>query len=220
MTDQVQPYKDRLVVARTLLSFDCDPEIEDHVIEAGKELVALGRAAAVGLGELLSVRAEILNVGTDYGRMNELYKYYAQEWGVSKSTVVKAHVVADKYHDVPRPEGVSHTLVYEILSGAESEDDANAGFDIALSEGWNVMDIRVAKALRAAGLTSGWEVPTMRITEDNDIWARTHDGDWVKVLTRYRNGDNGVSLATEEADRLAKQVALTLVYKAGVEPWD
>lgn len=213
-TKSITEYQGRLVVARQMLTFELDPQNEEHIVAAGREIVAIGKAANVALGELFDVRADILGVREDFERINDLYLHYAREWGVSKAAVIRAHVVACKYHDIPRPEDASQTLVYEVLSGAVDAEDANIGFEIALANGWTVTDVRIAKALRRAGLTDGWESPTMAIDSDNYIWARGSDGAWHRVLQRYYDPNNGAS------EGMVSKVLVALQYRAGIQEKD
>lgn len=196
----------RTETADTLLVGKYDLDNWEEFIQAGRELIELGRAAFLGLGEIVSYRAEISGAKEDYGKLEQFYHDCAVEWGVSRSSVIKAHVVADKFHEVERPRDVSPTLVYEILSGAKDEEDAEAGFDKALEEGWGVQDVRIAKSLRKAGLTNGWEVPYLYFGDDGAIWAKDSQGNRVKVMRRVRDGN----------DELAELGLVTLRRRANI----
>lgn len=143
---------------------------EDEFIQAGVHLVHLGRTCLLALGELLAWKLECEGAESDTAR-SSLFKRYAGVWGVSLSSLVKAYVNVARFPALPRPEETNSTTVYEVLSGAEDEADAEAGFDAVTQQGLTAAGVREVKVLRSRGLIQGWTLPTL-FTRDGWVWAR------------------------------------------------
>lgn len=143
---------------------------EDEFIQAGVHLVQLGRTCLLALGELLAWKLEREGADTDAAR-SELFRRYAGAWGVSLSSLVKAYVSVARFPELPRPEDANNTTVYEVLSGASDEADAEAGFDAVTQQGLTAAGVREVKALRALGLIHGWTLPYL-FARDGWVWAR------------------------------------------------
>lgn len=187
MSTLAKRYEDRLATALGIIGYGYDLSREDEFVQAGVELVDHAKRAYIGLGELISFKFDMEDVGEDVARANEIYQRYAAAWGVSRSTLVKARVLADKFNEVERPLDASQTLLYEILAGSETPEEAEAGFDMALAEGWGVTEVRLAKALRAEGLVDDWECPALYYHDDG-VWIERRDGTRAKVMRRSDNG--------------------------------
>lgn len=151
---------------------------EEEFVQAGVHLVQLGRTCLLALGELLAWKLAREHADTDAAR-SELLRRYAGAWGVSLSSLVKAYVSVSRFPGLTRPEDANSTTVYEVLSGAADEADAEAGFDAVAQQGLTAAGVREVKALRALGLIAGWTLPHL-FTRDGWVWARS-DGRQVRV---------------------------------------
>lgn len=167
--------------ALLLLPKGLDLTNEEEFIQAGILLVSIRNQAVIALGELLAWKMARENAGSDESR-DAIFARYAHEWGTSRTSLVRAWVLAVKFPDVERPEDVNWTTAYEVLSGAKTAAEAEAGFEAVTSQGLGVEKVREAKLLQAEGLADGdqWSVPFM-FFRGRDIWARSSDGHEVKV---------------------------------------
>lgn len=179
----------RLEHALEILPKGVNLENEDEFVQAGALLVEHIRTCTIALGELLDWKMRKEMAVTDDSR-DRIFGRYAQAWGTSHTSLVRAWVLVNKHRDVDRPQDLGPTAQYEVLSGSDTPDVAEAGFNTVTQEGYGVEKIREAKMLQAAGLSdpNDWEVPYLFIRGD-DIWARTSDGDTVRVWQRDNKDD-------------------------------
>ena len=175
---------------------------EDEFIQAGVDLVTLGRNVVLALGELLlwKLRAERI---TDVESRTALLNRYAGLWGVSAASLQKAYVNVTRFPELPRPEDANSTLTYEILSGARDEVDAEIGFITAIALGYGAAQIREAKFLREHMGMDGWELPTLAY--DAGQFTVKREGVESPILVRS-NQDND----------LVQQGLALLLYRARV----
>lgn len=171
-----------LSTVRELLPDGYDLAREEDFIQAGQVLVEIGRKAFLALGELLAWKIARERAEDEPSR-TRIVARYASAWGVSRSNLIKALVLCERFPDVDPPADASPTLAYEIVSGSETAEEAEAGMERATSEGWGAQDVREAKMLRAKGLSEGWERPYL-FCRDGFIWARNGTGDevWIAYL--------------------------------------
>jgi hypothetical protein len=169
-----------LATVRSLLPDGVDLHSEDGFVQAGQLLVDIGRQAFIGLGELLAWKIEREQAQDRAGR-EQIIARYAAAWGVSRSNLTKALVNVQRFPDVARPQDHTPTLSYEILSGSDSAEEAEAGFDAATANGWGVRQAREAKALKRQGHTELWQLPHL-FWRDGAIWARGDEGREVLVM--------------------------------------
>lgn len=181
-----------LATVQTLLPDGIDLYSEDGFVQAGQLLVDIGRQAFIGLGELLAWKVEREQVRDRAGR-DAIVARYAAAWGVSRSNLHKALVNVARFPEIARPEDQTPTATYEVLSGSDSAEEAEAGMQALCEQGWGVKEVREAKALKRQGLTQAWELPYL-FFRDNAIWARASDGHEVRVMTRVADDDPLVEL--------------------------
>jgi hypothetical protein len=157
---------------------------EDEFVQAGALLVDHIRVCTIALGELLAWKLRREMAVTDSSR-DQIFGRYAKAWGTSHTSLVRAWVLATKHSSVPRPEDIGPTAQYEILSGSETPEEAEAGFEMATRANMGVEKIREAKMLQSLGLSKreDWEVPYLYF-RDGYIWARASNGDRVRVWKR------------------------------------
>ena len=179
VVDELPNVRDLLPIERFNL------ETEEGFVQAGQVLIEIGRKAFIALGELLAWKVH-REGATDPEGLTAVIQRYAAAWGTSRSSLMKAYVNVARFEEIERPQDTTPTQTYEILSGAEDPQDAEAGFDTMLSEGWGVREIREAKMLRSLGLTEGWEVPYL-FYRDGMLWGRMGGREfWVAYMNPRR----------------------------------
>lgn len=186
--------------ALELLPEGVDLTNEDEFIQAGVLLVDQINVARIALGELLEWKMWREHATDDESR-DVIFARYAHAWGTSRTSLVKAWVLATKFPEVPRPEDVASTTAYEVLSGSATEQEAQAGMQAVAEYGLGVEKVREAKQLQARGLNKPgeWTVPYL-FYRDGDIWARSSDGDEIRVW-RADNRDNETAQKAHEVSR-------------------
>ena len=181
----------QLEMAREVLPEGFDLTIEEDFIQAGALIVENIRFYTVALGELLAWKMYQEEAKTDSDR-EKIFARYAYEWDVSRSTLVKAWVRVAKFPDLDIPEAgaLNNTKLYEIISGSDTVDEAEAGIRAAIANDMSTEKIREAKHLQREGLNEPgeWSVPYL-FMRDGDIWGRCSDGDEVLVM-RAENRDD------------------------------
>lgn len=146
---------------------------EDEFIQRGAELVELSRVCYLLLGELVAWKiAAEQAVSEDSKR--ELIARYARAWGLGETRLWKAYVLAVRFPGLALPEDVNPTLAYEVVSGCETETEADEVLDLVLGEGWTVSDVREVKALRALGVLQDWR--RVRLVSDGNGGVLADDG--------------------------------------------
>jgi len=180
-----------LEMARQVLPEGFDLTIEEDFIQAGALIVENIRFYTVALGELLAWKMYHEGAVSDSDR-ERVFARYAHEWDVSRSTLVKAWVRVAKFPDLDIPEAgaLNNTKLYEIISGSDTVEEAEAGIRAALANDLSTQKIREAKQLQREGLNEHgeWSVPYLFL-RDGDIWGRSSDGHEVLVM-RAENRDD------------------------------
>jgi hypothetical protein len=174
---------------------------EDEFVQAGALLVAHIRTCTIALGELLEWKMRQEMAVTDDSR-DKIFGRYAKAWGTSHTSLVRAWVLATKHPEIERPEDIGPTAQYEVLSGSNTPEEAEAGFDAASRFDMGVEKIREAKLLQKLGLNAPdeWDVPYL-FYRDGDIWARASDGYEVRVWEPVNRDDPLAKKAREIAKR-------------------
>lgn len=180
---------DVMIHAIQMLPEGMDLTNEDEFVQAGAMLVDQISACMIGLGEMLEWKLSRERAFDDEGR-DRIFSRYAHAWGTSRTTLMKAWVLASKYPDVERPEDVAHTTAYEVLSGSDTPEEAEAGMQAVVQQGLGTEKVREAKALQRDGHNEkgDWSVPFL-FYRDGDIWARASDGGEVRVWKAVNEGD-------------------------------
>lgn len=179
---------------------------EEEFLQAGSDLIALGRTCLLSLGNLLQWKLSVEGI-TDRAGRDKILGRYASAWGVGHSTLYKALINVAKHPEIERPQDVSSTLTYEVLAGSETAADAEAGFEAATSNGWNVKQVREVKFIRALSddkADKTWMLPALFL-DDGCIWAR--------------NGKKLVKIATLEdvrGDDLTRAGINLIRYRCGI----
>ena len=160
---------------------------EEDFVQAGILLISQIKLNWIAIGELLEWKMRMERAMNDESR-DAIFNRYAREWGTSHTSLVRAWVSATKFPEINRPEDVSHTTAYEVVSGSETPEQAEAGFQTVAQDGMGVQQVREAKALQRMGLNSplDWHVPFLFYRGD-DIWGRTHDGYEVRIWTPVKH---------------------------------
>ena len=154
-------------------------DVEDQFVQAGQELVTIGRKSFIALGELLSWKIQMEHA-FDSTSATAILARYSAAWGVSRSNLTKAVVLVSKHPEVAKPADMPQTTAYEIVAGSDTPEAAEAGFSKAVEDGWGVDAVREAKMLMSKGLTENWERPHLH-HKDGKVWARSADGTEVWV---------------------------------------
>jgi hypothetical protein len=144
--------------------------IEDYQL-AGIGIIETVRGCGQVLGELAEVgwtriRPHITWNAEPIDNRTRWEQYCAMLWGCSRATVSKAWMTATSAIECPAD--MSLTTFYEILAGAESDEEADRLVDLALKNDWRSYHIRLMKRLHSAGLLAQdeWVLPT--ITQSGD----------------------------------------------------
>ena len=163
-----------------LLPEGMDLTREDDFVQAGALLVEQINACTLALGELLAWKLVQEHAGNDASR-DRVFARYAHAWGTSRTTLIKAWVLATRFPEVPRPEDVDRTTAYEVLAGSETPEQAEAGMQAVAALGLSAEKVREAKLLHKEGLSAptDWQVPYF-FRRGDDVWAR-QDGEEVLV---------------------------------------
>ena len=172
-----------------------DLTLEEEFVQAGIDLVDLGRRAFIALGELIAWKIAREQADTHDSR-SAIINRYAAAWGVSRSNLVKSVVSVARFPDVEAPPDIPNTTRYEVVSGAVDERDAEAGMDAVTSNGYNAHEVREIKALRADGvLSSGdWNLPQLECTDDGMIVAKRGGSECI-VASRVKEGGELAEIA-------------------------
>lgn len=180
----------RLINAREMLPDGIDLTNEDEFIQAGAMLVDHINGCMLAIGELLEWKLYHEGARDDLSR-DRIFARYAHAWGTSRVTLIRAWILATKHPDVARPADVSSTAAYEVLSGSETEEEAEAGMQAVAEQGLSAEKVREAKMLQRAGLNEprDWTVPYL-FYKDGDIWARDSTGDEIMVWKAKNKKDN------------------------------
>lgn len=183
----------------------------DRYQHAGIEIIGMARDLGQILGELtelgwqhlrphITVSGDVIK-DTQRTRWAE---WCARMWGCSRSTVSKAWLVATC--EVDRPQDMSLTTFYEIISGCETEEEVNRVVELAIDNDWRSYHVRFIKRLHDADLLPAerWVLPRL-----------TRRGSKLYV---YLDGTGGAPFAMiREDDPLAKIGVFALMDGVGIE---
>lgn len=185
-----------LATVWALLPDGIDLDTEEGFVQAGQMLVDIGRQVFIGLGELLAWKID-REQARDMASQEMLLTRYAAAWGVRRSSLIKALVNVTKFPEVPRPEDQVPTATYEVLSGSDTPEEAEAGLQALCENGWTVRHVREAKALKRQGLTV-WRIPRL-FYRDEALWTVDEAGHSVVVLMRppQTRGNTDVDAAVQ-----------------------
>ena len=146
---------------------------EDEFVQRGVELVELARVSFRLLGELIDWKFKVERADSEETKRAMIQRYCAC-WGMSQSSLWKAWVLVARFPQLQLPEDTSQTLAYEIISGCQTEEEAERVLDLALNEGWSVSDVREIKTLRGMGYLEDWR--RLRMVCDKTGVVTIHDG--------------------------------------------
>ena len=188
---------DESILRRRYIPVEGEVVTEDEFVQRGVELVELARVSFRLLGELIEWKFGVERAESEETK-RAMIKRYAVCWGMSQSSLWKAWVLIGRFPDLLLPEDASQTLVYEIISGCQTKEEAERVIDLALHEGWTVSEVREMKILRGAGLL--------------DHWCRLRIGCDGSGTVTVRNGKRSEKCAqlSAESDGLAAAGAMLL----------
>ena len=165
---------------------------EDEFVQRGVELVELARVSFRLLGELIDWKFKVERAESEETKRAMIQRYCVC-WGMSQSSLWKAWVLVARFPQLQLPEDTSQTLAYEIISGCQTEEEAERVLDLALNEGWTVSDVREIKTLRGMGLLDRW--CRLRITCGSKGSVTVHDGKRNEVCGKLDLESNGLASA-------------------------
>lgn len=159
---------------------------EDEFVARGAELVRLAWDCITLLGEMLAWKIQAERAVT-YESRRSIVTCYARAWQISESKLWKALVMVTRWPKLALPQDAPPTLAYEVISGCQTEQEAEGVLDLALGRGWTVGDVREIKALRALGLLDGWQ--RLRLVSDGDGLICVDDGERRVPVARLLEDD-------------------------------
>lgn len=146
---------------------------EEEFVQRGVELVELARVSFRLLGELIDWKFRVERADSEETKRAMIQRYCVC-WGMSQSSLWKAWVLVARFPQLQLPEDTSQTLAYEIISGCQTEEEAERVINLALNEGWSVSDVREIKMLRGMGYLEDWR--RLRMVCDKTGLVTVHDG--------------------------------------------
>ena len=142
----------------------------DDFVQRGADLLQLGRACYLVLGELVDLRLQTERCETDESK-RALIERAAREWQISPSRLWRAWVTACAHPEVERPQDATPTLTYEVLSSTDDPEEVEERLDFVLREGLKVEDVRNLKRLEAQGVIEEWKNYRLFSNGDGEIWV-------------------------------------------------
>ena len=165
---------------------------EEDFIQRGVDLVELARVSFRLLGELIDWKFKVERAESEESKRAMIQRYCAC-WGMSQSSLWKAWVLVGRFPNLQLPEDTSQTLIYEIISGCATEEEADRVLDLALQEGWTVSEVREIKTLRGMGYLEDWR--RLRMVCDSKGTVTVYDGKQNEICGKLDLESNGLASA-------------------------